>query len=522
MLHPRIQDFNHNDACQALRDWVGRRFPKFVNRKGFEYQFESTVTCILQAQIRLAAALEIQLIDRLVRLSPEQRRAQAENLWKSQDITDKDGARDAALRVVDAKPPPTRWRRKLQRLRSNSDRFLQLLADRDIRATIRLGALQAGILDGSGPHWLHYLRDNPDVHGPLSRRRAFSHRGSDGELCGCRSYLGAHRRGGIRREDQSHRSDRRHHAILRQRASGLSRCRSGVWDRDFFRPGPPRHLRHRSTEDGGLGLGSCLRPAYPRHGEIIHAMEDIKRITDMGGRGLLISDEGMLIMAYKMRSDGIIAPECKLIASAHMGHNNPVTYRMLEDLGADTIASQRDLDFSILSALRAAVSIPIHVHIDNPQATGGFIRVYDAPEMVRICSPVYLKTGSSALERHGMVITEQMAVAMAHQVAVAMETLRRYPLPSLATSCPLQRCAQSATGLTSRFNVTSGAIKGRRSSTSVSRTRRMQRCPDFSPSARRSSAQSPAMTTVPRSWHGCSTLCVRHTPPGAGWWCSRN
>ena len=170
-------------------------------------------------------------------------------------------------------------------------------------------------------------------------------------------------------------------------------------------------------------------------------MEDIKRITAMGGRGLLISDEGMLILARKMREDGVIPPNCRLMASAHMGHNNPVTYRMLEQLGADTIASQRDLDFSILAALRAAVAIPLHVHIDNPQATGGFVRVYDAPEMVRICAPVYLKTGSSALERHGMVITEQMAMAMASQVAVSMEMLRRYLPGAVQTAAPAEDMA---------------------------------------------------------------------------------
>ncbi|MDJ0951102.1 MAG: peptidase [Alphaproteobacteria bacterium] len=160
--------------------------------------------------------------------------------------------------------------------------------------------------------------------------------------------------------------------------------------------------------------------------QIVYAIEDVKRIVGMGGRGLLISDEGMLILAKKLRDDGVIPSDVKLMASAHMGHNNPVTYKMLEDQGADTIASQRDLDFSIMAALRAAVQIPLHVHIDNPQATGGFIRVYDAPEMVRICAPVYLKTGSSVLERHGMVITEDLAVQMGRQVAVSMETLRRY------------------------------------------------------------------------------------------------
>ena len=160
--------------------------------------------------------------------------------------------------------------------------------------------------------------------------------------------------------------------------------------------------------------------------QVIYAMEDAKRITRMGGRGLLISDEGLLILCKKMRDHGELPPDTKLMASAHLGHNNPVTYKMLEDLGADTIASQRDLDFSIMSGLREAVDIPIHVHIDNPQATGGFMRMYDAPEMIRLCAPVYIKTGSSVLEKHGQVINDELALQMARQVAVSMETIGRY------------------------------------------------------------------------------------------------
>lgn len=204
----------------------------------------------------------------------------------------------------------------------------------------------------------------------------------------------------------------------------------------FFALGP------RGTYDIGAqkfvdtvwGHASALRTRGME--QIVHAMEDIKRIVKLGGRGLLISDEGMLIVAYKMRNDGIIPPDVKLMASAHMGHNNPVTFRMLETLGADTIATQRDLDFSILAAMRQAVTIPLHVHIDNPQATGGFIRVYDAPEMIRICAPVYLKTGSSVLERHGMMITEDLARAMARQVAVSMETIQRYFPEAVQTQEP--------------------------------------------------------------------------------------
>jgi len=209
----------------------------------------------------------------------------------------------------------------------------------------------------------------------------------------------------------------------------------------FFALGP------RGTYDTGAqkfvdtvwGHASALRTRGME--QIVYAMEDIKRIVKMGGRGLLISDEGMLILAHKMRADGVIPPECKIMASAHLGHNNPVTFKMLEDLGADTIATQRDLDFSILSAMRQAIRIPMHVHIDNPQATGGFIRVYDAPEMIRICAPVYLKTGSSVLERHGMTITNELAKAMARQVAVSMETIKRYFPSAIQTGKPAKDMA---------------------------------------------------------------------------------
>jgi len=209
----------------------------------------------------------------------------------------------------------------------------------------------------------------------------------------------------------------------------------------FFALGP------RGTYDTGAqkfvdtvwGHASALRTRGME--QIVYAMEDIKRIVKMGGRGLLISDEGMLILAHKMRADGVIPPECKIMASAHLGHNNPVTFKMLEDLGADTIATQRDLDFSILSAMRQAIKIPLHVHIDNPQATGGFIRVYDAPEMIRICAPVYLKTGSSVLERHGMTITNDLAKAMARQVAVSMETIKRYFPAAVQTGKPAKDMA---------------------------------------------------------------------------------
>ncbi len=191
----------------------------------------------------------------------------------------------------------------------------------------------------------------------------------------------------------------------------------------------------RGTYDIGaqkLGHGVWAHaPAYRLRGmdQVVYAIEDLRRLADIGARTFLIYDEGLLQIANRMRKDGELLPsESNLMASAHMGHNNPIGYRILESLGADTVATQRDMELPMIAALRAAVTIPIHVHIDNPQATGGFIRTYDSLEMIRLGAPIYLKTGSSVLARHGMRMTTSEAEQVAQRVITNVEIMKRvYP-----------------------------------------------------------------------------------------------
>lgn len=162
--------------------------------------------------------------------------------------------------------------------------------------------------------------------------------------------------------------------------------------------------------------------------QVVYATEDLKRLADIGARTFLLYDEGQIWLANKMREEGVLPSETVLMASAHMGVNNPIGYRLLQDMGSDTVATQRDMEFPMISALRSAVSIPIHVHVDNPQASGGFIRTYDAAEMIRIGSPIFLKMGSSVLARHGMRMSRDEADMMVQQVVSTMEILQRsYP-----------------------------------------------------------------------------------------------
>jgi hypothetical protein len=64
------------------------------------------------------------------------------------------------------------------------------------------------------------------------------------------------------------------------------------------------------------------------------------------------------------------------------------SFNLMESLGAERINPVRDLQVPMLAALRAVVSVPIDVHTDNPPGSGGFIRVYEAPEIVRVAAPV--------------------------------------------------------------------------------------------------------------------------------------
>jgi hypothetical protein len=79
-----------------------------------------------------------------------------------------------------------------------------------------------------------------------------------------------------------------------------------------------------------------------------------------------------------------------------------------------------------LAALRQTIDIPLDCHTDNPISSGGFIRVYEAPEIIRVASPVYLKTGNSVLSEHGLPTTEKEGIRMTKQASIVLEMLKRY------------------------------------------------------------------------------------------------
>ena len=124
--------------------------------------------------------------------------------------------------------------------------------------------------------------------------------------------------------------------------------------------------------------------------------------TNYGCRGFLIYDEGMLWVANEMRKNGDLPKDIIFKCSAHMGYCNPASIKLLADLGADSINPIRDLQIPMHSAIRQAIDdTPLDIHTDNPPGSGGFIRVFEAPEIVRVAAPLHCKTGNSVIGGHG-------------------------------------------------------------------------------------------------------------------------
>ena len=186
----------------------------------------------------------------------------------------------------------------------------------------------------------------------------------------------------------------------------------------------------RATYDTGATVLSSqgVRVGYRLRGmeQVIRAIEDIKRGYDFGVRGFLIYDEGMLWVVNDMRKNGDLPKDIIFKCSAHMGHCNPASIKLLADLGAESINPIRDMQIPMLAAMRQAIDTPLDVHTDNPPGSGGFIRTYEAPEIVRVAAPLHCKTGNSVIGGHGEMTGASEGKKMADQASIIVESITRF------------------------------------------------------------------------------------------------
>ena len=197
------------------------------------------------------------------------------------------------------------------------------------------------------------------------------------------------------------------------------------------------------------GLGAHVRSQDGRaHGDqvrglrqISYALEDVLRATEEGVRSFLVADLGLLRAVTQAQAQGALPADLVWKVSAAMSPSNPVTVKLLEDLGVSTVNIPADVTLAELAEMRAAVSIPLDLYVEAPDPLGGVVRGQELGDLIRAGAPLYAKFGLRNAQgvypsgHHLEAVACANAIEKVHRAAVALEWLERLS-PGLVQSKP--------------------------------------------------------------------------------------
>ena len=197
------------------------------------------------------------------------------------------------------------------------------------------------------------------------------------------------------------------------------------------------------------GVGAHARSQDGRaHGDqvrglrqISYALEDVLRATEEGIRSFLVADLGLLRAVTQAQAQGALPAGLVWKVSAAMSPSNPVTVKLLEDLGASTVNIPADATLAELAEMRAAVSIPLDLYVEAPDPLGGVVRGQELGDLIKAGAPLYAKFGLRNAQavypsgHHLEAVACANAIEKVHRAAVALEWLERLS-PGLVQSKP--------------------------------------------------------------------------------------
>jgi hypothetical protein len=126
--------------------------------------------------------------------------------------------------------------------------------------------------------------------------------------------------------------------------------------------------------------------------QVVANLDDCVRAAAHGFRSVLIADIGVLQLFGAARGS-LLPQEMQAKVSVMLPASNPASARLFEQLGASTINLPTDLTLAQISAIRAAVDVPLDIYVEAPDGVGGFLRHHEIPDLIRVAAPVYLKFG---------------------------------------------------------------------------------------------------------------------------------
>jgi hypothetical protein len=143
----------------------------------------------------------------------------------------------------------------------------------------------------------------------------------------------------------------------------------------------------------GAPAGGVMAPVARGQDQVVACLDDAVRAAEHGFRSVLVADVGVLAAVDGLRRAGVLPGDMQAKVSVMLPVANAAAAQVLERLGASTLNLPTDLTLAQLAAIRAAVDLPLDVYVEAPDNLGGFVRLHEIPEIIRVASPVYLKFG---------------------------------------------------------------------------------------------------------------------------------
>jgi hypothetical protein len=153
--------------------------------------------------------------------------------------------------------------------------------------------------------------------------------------------------------------------------------------------------------------------------QLVYTVHSMLNAAELGCRGFLMYDEGILMTALKMRKEGMLPPKTKFKVSANISVANAAAIKFWFDMldQQDAINPVRDLPLPMISAMRQVADNPLDVHMFHRHTVA---RIMEAPEIVRVGAPLYLKNA-----RFGPGITVEDRALMCCRIVE--EITKQYP-----------------------------------------------------------------------------------------------
>ena len=157
----------------------------------------------------------------------------------------------------------------------------------------------------------------------------------------------------------------------------------------FARPGAGWAPSASARAPAGAGLAA----ASWGQGQVRACLEDVLRAAAHGFRSVLIADIGVLAAFAELKRGGHVPDDMQAKVSVMLPVANPAAAKVLADLGAGTLNVPGDVGLAQLAAIRETVTTPIDLYVESPDELGGFVRLSEVPELIRVSAPLHVKLG---------------------------------------------------------------------------------------------------------------------------------